>query len=141
MKTKSFFLILCTLTLLASSCNKDDVSVRTFELGESFELSLANPSAEADDLSITYINVEEDSRCPTDVVCFWEGRAVVNFEFTVGRNSYDVQLMDWVGRPEKAKTTIEQYVIQLEVVNPYPDNSAVVLQEKDYRFRLNITAL
>jgi hypothetical protein len=140
MKKNIMLVAVCMLSIIAFSCKKESLSPGTFKLGESFELSLANPSADADDLSIYYINIEEDSRCPNNAVCIWEGRAVINFEFVAGRNSHNVQLIDRVGFPEMAKDTIEKYIIHLESVDPYPENN-VTLEEEDYRFTLKITVL
>ena len=140
MKTKILSIAILMLSIIVFSCKKETPLPGTFKLGETFELSPANPSADSDNLSITYRNIEEDSRCPNGAICVWEGRAVVNFEFVSGIKSYNVQLMDWAGRPEMAKDTVGKHIVHLEVVNPYPEYNAP-LDEEDYRFSLNITTL
>jgi hypothetical protein len=60
----------------------DSVAV---ELGREFELKM-NQTATVDGVRLTLRGVPEDSRCPIDVVCVWEGNARVVLEVRAGAN-------------------------------------------------------
>jgi len=83
-------------------------------------------------LEITNIN---DSRCPSDVVCVWEGEARITLEFansitsTFELSTHDLRI-----------DTIDNYIFNLIEVNPYPI-STEILELKDYRIKLEIEEL
>ena len=83
-------------------------------------------------LEITNIN---DSRCPSDVVCIWEGEARITLEFknstiSVFELSTNGPLID----------TVDNYIFKLIEVNPYPV-STEVLELKDYRIKMDVEKL
>jgi hypothetical protein len=53
----------------------------TIKVGEQVEIKDAN-------LRITFNSVEEDSRCPVDVVCAWAGNAKLNMEVKRSKKKY-----------------------------------------------------
>lgn len=60
-------------------------NVITAEPGVAFSLPMGKTAAVAGTVNrITFTQVREDSRCPTNVVCVWEGDAKI--EVTVSRN-------------------------------------------------------
>ena len=82
--------------------------------------------------SVTEIN---DSRCPSDVVCVWQGKADVKIEVknpvrgSISLNTYD-NLIDTVGN----------YSIELIDVSPYPVSTKVIKLE-EYKVTLKIVEL
>lgn len=77
MKTIPFFALFALLFLM--SCNKDDD--QSVDINEAFELDYrATKEFEDGNLSITFENLVEESRCPADAICIWEGRAVVEIK-------------------------------------------------------------
>lgn len=51
------------------------------QLDQEFQLSVRQVALiESESLSITFLDVLEDSRCPSDVVCIWAGNAEVELE-------------------------------------------------------------
>ena len=58
----------------------DQASVVESELDVPFEMK---PGYVIDEFSfaVRYIGVTEDSRCPPDVMCVWEGQVTVEFEY------------------------------------------------------------
>lgn len=82
-------------------------------------------------LKVEIINIE-DSRCPTDVVCVWQGEVLVEIEleetqtFSTVLSTYD-NLIDTLGN----------YSVELIDVQPYPMSDQVIKTE-DYDITLKI---
>jgi hypothetical protein len=52
----------------------------TIPLGREFTLAVGESALVDDDVRITLKSVTDDSRCPVDVTCVWEGDAKVSVE-------------------------------------------------------------
>ena len=85
-------------------------------LGSEFKLSFNQEvTVVNEDLKIQFSEVNEDSRCPVDVICVWEGRLVV----TLKVNNLDLELS--IGEQSEPSKTIDGYKITLmDVVAPVP---------------------
>ena len=129
---KGFLLLLSFSLFLAKACDTGD----DFNLGEAFTMEpgqeMANSSA---DLSVKWVEVSEDSRCPKDTNCVWEGQAVINL--TVNGNSMTLTLRE--GKPEEAKGNFNGYVFEAMKLDPYPDGS--VIDPTTYRLQLVVTSI
>lgn len=68
-------------------------------------------------LTIKPIRVVEDSRCPPEAVCVWEGRAVVETYLADASGSKQVQLILRSGEPSHA---FSRYNIKIVDLQPYP---------------------
>ncbi len=75
-------------------------------------------------VSIKFIEVLEDSRCPTDVTCIWAGRAIVRVEVTVnGQTNEKTLTFGAVTAEERKNTNIYssgEFAINGLTLNPYP---------------------
>lgn len=72
-------------------------------------------------VSLCFDNLVSDSRCPVDVVCFWEGTAVANFTFKKDNVSYPITLSTLKMPPQYIKDTIVAgYKIEFLNLSPYP---------------------
>lgn len=69
---------------------------------------------------IRFSEVKEETRCPSDVECAWEGRAVVIIEFSYSDVIVVHELIKQEGNPELAIGTVQGFTVELEAVNPYP---------------------
>ena len=74
--------ILLSLILIATlgltACGGSTDSSGGVALDTPFTLGINDTIALSDvDLNITFAEVSEDSRCPTDAACVWEGQAIV----------------------------------------------------------------
>ena len=49
-------------------------------------------TATVDGLDVTFATVLEDSRCPLNVTCVWEGRATINLELAEGGRTGGINL-------------------------------------------------
>ena len=129
---KAVLLLFSFSLLLANAC--DDTA--TFPLGESFTMSpqqeLVNKSA---DMTIKWLEVAEDSRCPKNTNCVWEGQAIVNL--LVNGNPVTLTLRD--GKPEAAQALVEEYIFTAETLSPYPEGEKI--DPAHYRLQLKVSSL
>lgn len=79
-----------------------------------------------DDVAITFVKVIEDSRCPKNVTCIWQGRIIV--QVAVKREGELIQnkelLLGKTKHGEQETTIIystEDLLLNVVSVNPYPD--------------------
>ncbi len=76
---------------------------------------------DSETVSLCFDNVVSDSRCPVDVVCFWQGTAVANFTFKKDNVSYPITLSTFKMPPQYIKDTIVAgYKIEFLNLSPYP---------------------
>jgi len=131
---KTIFL-LPVLLFLISSCEKETNQLAAFEVGDEVVFKLGE-SVQAQKnrvvLKITGIN---DSRCPSDVVCVWQGEARVYFEFD--NNGKNALLLTTLLHP---KDTVGDYIFTLLDVSPYPVSTRTVPLE-DYKVKVKIEKL
>ena len=129
----SILLFILTLFIFVS-CN-EETSSDSFKIGfeNEFQYGILNQSLDNSiKLSITEIN---DSRCPSDVVCVWQGEAIVKIEIelpqkgTISLSTYD-NLID----------TFANYSFELIDVSPYPISTETI-ELKDYNVTLKIEEL
>ena len=83
------------------------------EIGETVPIS-------SDGLALTFLEVSEDSRCPSDVVCVWAGRATISINLQrdgSSRGDFRLTLGDGAAAPVVQR---EGYRIRLTALDPYP---------------------
>ncbi len=76
---------------------------------------------DAQGYKIEFVEVKEDSRCPANVVCVWQGRAVIVIHVT--RPGEDLGLHELVlegGREDVASVKVGGYSIKITALKPYP---------------------
>ena len=80
-----------------------------------------------------------DSRCPTDVVCLWQGEAEVGIKIeSSGSPSYQDSIS--LSTYDNLVDTLGMYSFELKDVSPYPVSTREI-EQKDYRIRLLIKKL
>jgi hypothetical protein len=92
------------------------------EISKPFSLAVnQTASIESADLAVSFVSVKEDSRCPSDVVCIWEGRVsiLVNL-MQVSSGSSVGQFTLSLGGGEVSTGSFGNYSIRLLDVQPYP---------------------
>ncbi len=99
-----------------------------------FELSVGQ-TAEVRGTRIEFWNVAEDSRCPTDVQCVWEGRVRIELRLFGSEETVTVRLS-----PVEGENTVELDGLQIRLleVTPAPV-STQTLEISDYRIRLVVS--
>jgi len=118
MKTILWLLLASGIALF--SCNSENMTdTFSFNLEKSFQIGDAYFSTDHSlQFQITEIN---DSRCPSDVICVWQGEAVVKIEVksplagTLELNTHD-NLTDTIG----------SYSFELVDVSPYPVSTKTI---------------
>jgi hypothetical protein len=94
-------------------------------------------SATVAGLTITFRDVVEDSRCPRDVVCIWEGNARVQLDLAqAGGPEISVLL----NTTQPSAVVFGARRVELVDLTPHPDTRAR-LPKSDYQVRLRATFL
>jgi len=125
-----------------SSLNSEKILVS----GESFAINL-HQTVEFDSLRIEFSGIE-DSRCPSDVLCVWEGQASLTFlinhntenqaiTFTTGKvmtayfRPYEIKLLDIEPYPTSTKDISEEYVATVSISKIKKENIPAPLKQID----------
>jgi hypothetical protein len=100
------------------------------------------------DLELTLIEVPEDSRCPSDVVCVWAGRATVVLRVELdGRESLELTFSTDGGSTDGGSSgegvagrsaSVDGYVIELLQLEPSPLSTRQIPME-EYAARVSVT--
>ena len=132
----SLILILVTLAITLIGCgSKIDIEV---ELGEQFALSIGDTvGVKGEQLEITFVEILEDSRCPSDVTCVWEGRVRFHLDVSLQGTYYLVVLTQPGLSHEYESDSFQDYKLSFKV-EPYP-LSELTLSAKDYYIYFTIT--
>ncbi len=104
-------------------------------LGQEFTLPVGKTTEIIDEsLSIKFIEVTADSRCPTGVQCFWAGEAKCMMEITlngaVSEKTFTISANNTPG-------TFDQYSFALKL-EPYPE-AGKDIAPWDYRLIMTVT--
>jgi len=103
---------------LASSQEPDRVE-RLASLDNPFQLQPGQTaSLEAQELSVEFVEVVEDSRCPRGVECAWEGQALILVH--VSGSSGDQELTLQLGPKDSVAGAYEGYLFKFLALDPYP---------------------
>jgi hypothetical protein len=137
-KRSLHFLVFLCFVSAASSCSAlDDVQVR---LNEGFSLSIGQrASVTGEDLAVSFEEVTEDSRCPSDVTCVWAGRVSCVVELTHAGSSDRVTLTEPGLTSEYTREEYEEYEVAFHVT-PYPEAGKKIANDA-YRLHLIISKL
>ena len=74
------------------------------------------------DLRLRFTDVLEDSRCPTEVECFWTGQARISVEAVLGQSAPTTLEFNTNPAPGQGRMTIDvgDYTVELRSLDPYP---------------------
>ena len=125
--------LLTGLTLAAAlpllQCSDNPTQPDQVKLGEPFVLEVGQSvDVQNEDLSITFREVLDDSRCPTGALCFWSGIAETRVK--LARRSGDTAQVTVAIIGDSESAPDEQYAVDtlgyhvvLRRLDPYPDLS------------------
>jgi hypothetical protein len=109
--------------LVLSSCNKSTelTGDSSFSLNDTLQLPI-NKSAinNENQITVRIDSVLNDSRCPSDVVCVWEGNAAVRFILNNDGEETKFVLNTHGGDNFRKDTIIVGYSIQFVNLKPFP---------------------
>ncbi len=115
-----FFLTIAACTLLLAVARKKEntpaqLGVNVLEEGN----CLTNIKGQSN-VSVCFDGLAQDSRCPKDVVCVWQGVAEANFTLKTGTAEIKFKLATLKSHNYRADTTINNIHFVLKSVTPYP---------------------
>lgn len=119
------------LILLSSGCAETDNGTQgivNLKLGTCFNTFETK-------VSICLDSVFNDSRCPTGLVCIWEGDAVATFSIMKNDNVHSINLH--TNNSFQNDTVIDGITIKLLSIMPYPIADAQI-DPKDYKVEISI---
>lgn len=106
-------------------------------LGSSFNLRYGEHSTLAgENLTLTFVQVLEESRCPVGVQCIWEGNARVGVKAEKPPSRSATLELNTSGRYD-TEATYQGYKVQLLHVVPYP-RQGHTLQATEYCANLKV---
>lgn len=115
-------------------------SAMTVKTGEPFRLTVGQSAQLASgQITMTFVEVAEDSRCPRGVECVWAGQVVVVLDVSEnGQSSGPVKLTLSAARPAAMATAqVGGHTVQLMDVAPYPQNGKQIAPA-DYTATLQV---
>ena len=117
--------LLAILILFSTYAMGQNNSAETPKIGIKIPLG---KTLEFKGVSIKFLEVMEDSRCPKDVTCIWAGRAIVKAEVTIGVKKEEKTLIFGEVRPGEEKNTTlytsREFAIEGLTLNPYPTSQS-----------------
>jgi len=107
-------------------------------LGEEFSLSIGQTAnIKGQDLQITFEDVIEDSRCPSDVTCIWAGRVSCIIKIVGDSSPYRMVLTEPGLSAQYTSVTYREYQLAFHV-SPYPE-AGQAIQKSEYRLQLIVS--
>ncbi len=134
-------IIVAFLFVVFLACTKEEVDVAQMPLASKVELSFDTELAYQEGVKIKVTKVE-DSRCPQNATCVWEGMAKVFFTISDKGISKDASI-DF--QSKLVKTTVDlsgvKYEVEVSDVLPYPQSSTTEINQKDYKVSITVKKL
>lgn len=123
-------------------CSRAASRTMQISLGDVFTLQQGQEAVIVDEgLHVRFDSVLEDSRCPTQVECFWTGQARIAVE--AWQNGGTPVTLEFNTNPAPGQNeqtqTFSSYTIRLESLYPYPQTSEESIEKDDYRANLQIS--
>lgn len=89
---------------------------------------------------LNFIELVQDSRCPSDVTCIWAGEVTVKVQLKQGGQVVGAADLTLTGDPAKASARLGDYQLTLLEVTPYPV-STQARQAADYQIKVQLDVL
>ena len=142
MKTAIFLSILFVLFIIqnAEGANSSISLSKTIhpELNSPFKLGISDDAMIENGPQIIILDIE-DSRCPSDVTCVWEGEVKVSANVIKGNQDLGKFILTSRGGDKDLSTqNIGGYSIQIVGVDPYPVSTKKILPS-DYAVTLTVS--
>lgn len=74
-----------------------------------------------DDMTLTFLEVVEDSRCPTNTTCVWEGRAVIKVNLLLRDGTTKNKELELNNNKVSVIGTFGEKTLRALRLSPYPD--------------------
>jgi hypothetical protein len=129
-------LLLTFGSMFALACGGDSSSGPSAALGQPTELA-PGQTAQVGPLRVTFTGVRDDSRCPVDVVCVWEGDAVAKVELSQPTGAVETHELH---TSSPRATTYGGYRVELVRLDPAPRSTQPIPPER-YRLVVRVSAV
>ncbi len=129
------------LVLWGTACRANSDPETAVLLGDTFTLGYGQTAViQTEDLQITFDDVLEDSRCPTQVQCFWTGQARVVVTARQGDAAPVGLEFNTNPAPNENLQTISfgEYRVELQSLDPFPQEPDKSIELADYRVTLQV---
>ena len=129
---KIYTISILALGFLFQSCNnKLKVDTATFMPGEPFQMKILETAKMSNgDLQLTLTGIPEDSRCPEDVNCIWEGQVRMFLTAANTEKKENLEFKIDKSRMGKMNKSFGNYSISVENVSPLPTSGTKILKEE-----------
>lgn len=97
-----------------------DVTVKEEKFRVPFELKIGEIANIDSLLYVSFLNVTEDSRCPSDVTCVWQGSSSIEVDVSTNENDFGTQIIKLGDDGTKSSQLLGDYFIRLTMLKPYP---------------------
>lgn len=122
----TIFTIFCIITLV--TIPHVLVSAETPILLSQFQLRPNQTASEPNNIDIKFLNVTDDSRCPSDVTCIWQGKSTITVNVVKsGQNVGNFSLTSGLGDKNATVQISNGYFLQLTKIEPYPKSGTKIL--------------
>lgn len=126
---KNVCTVIAVLALMLTGCQSHAAQADPIEavLDQKFGLHGGQQVTIRDaDLRLRFTDVLEDSRCPTEVECFWTGQARISVDAELGQDA--PMSLEFNTNPAPGQGTLTNdvggYAIELRSLDPYPKTPA-----------------
>jgi hypothetical protein len=145
------FLVHILVIILLSACQRTPSVPIKAETGIEFTLASGQTATIAGtDLTIKFILVSNDERCPSGIECLMTGPVTLSLSVREGNGSPSELVLqtftDDSGRSPDSKfqgiqdqASFGGYLIQVKAVQPYPQSRFASIKADDYRVALIVT--
>lgn len=123
---------------LVLACNSSPTAPDTPRRDTTVTLQFGDSGPVNSDLRISFVDLVEDSRCPTSVTCVWQGNGAVRIEITTDRGTQSVTLntAGGVGFPRDA--VVSGYSFTLVQLDPQRQTTDPIPRQQ-YRATIRVT--
>jgi len=136
MITRTLILISLLILTILSGCQGSDGTVKA-TLDKEFSLAPGQTTMlTGEPLTVQFIEVQEDSRCPKGAMCIWQGRVSAVLQVSDGSDSTKMVLTEPGLSDQHGRGTYKQYEFTSHV-QPYPE-LVKQIDKEDYRILLTI---
>ncbi len=130
-------IVLLTLPLVSLSCAGGASRINAV-LGQEFILPVGQTAnIESEGLTIQFVGVDADSRCPNFAKCVSAGEVRCNMRFTIAGSAADVILTQIGGTASSGTDYFINYSIAFKV-EPYPEIGKTIAPA-DYKITMTVT--
>lgn len=128
------FIFLLVLSFVTFSCSDSSVNYDEVELDKEFSIKVGESAIVSQKgIIIKFKSVEEDSRCPIGLRCFWAGNAVVVLELKDSKRDKQTSKLNTYLDPKSVEYS--NLIIDLKDLTPYPKYHEII-NPADYVARL-----